>query len=377
MGLANHSSHWSGGVAVWVVRTGFTSVTLNNGVVVAGWDLDVSGATSYHDVEALYREKWPAAKGRRMSGRAAQIWDFCHNIDTGDLVVMPRDWEQTVSVGRVTGPFEYRPDLPSGARMTRPVDWLAESIPQSAFDRDVVAILKSDMSVRRVERPDADQRVLAVLGAGQDQPSVPAPSAGPASGHETSGGGISRPSATPYLNAPAADGEIDLEAYALSQIRAALWERFPGTDLIRLLDAILKAQGYQTELLPRGDGYATLLARQEIAGEDASPLCVRVVMGHPAQTYEEGRRVGASALRPFQTAMQQLGARQGLLVAWRGFRQNAVVQARYLPAIRLRDADDVLQALLDHYDLLPAPMQAEIPLRRIWILAQGDPLWER
>ena len=40
--------------------------------------------------------------------------------------------------------------------------------------------------------------------------------------------------------------------------------------------------------------------------------------------------------------------------------------------IRLWDANDLIQALLANYERLPDDIQAEIPLKRIWILLPGE-----
>jgi ribonuclease HI len=109
-------------MAVWLVRCGYSSVALNHGVAAVGWDLDVSAAGTIEDIEALYRMKWPDA--RRTGSSVRCIWDFLHTIRDGDFVVMPSKAGDELWLGKVTGPFKYRMDLPGGVRMTRPVRWL-------------------------------------------------------------------------------------------------------------------------------------------------------------------------------------------------------------------------------------------------------------
>ena len=59
---------------------------------------------------------------------------------------------------------------------------------------------------------------------------------------------------------------------------------------------------------------------------------------------------------------------QGLLVSWGGFAAPLLKEARHLHfEIRLWDAGDVVANLLRRYDQLSPGIQAELPLKRIWV----------
>jgi restriction system protein len=71
--------------------------------------------------------------------------------------------------------------------------------------------------------------------------------------------------------------------------------------------------------------------------------------------------------------MQKVGAEQGLLVAWGGFKDTVDRErAQQFFRVRLWDADDVVDQILDHYDRLPEDVRAELPLKRIWTVAATD-----
>ena len=71
--------------------------------------------------------------------------------------------------------------------------------------------------------------------------------------------------------------------------------------------------------------------------------------------------------------MGNFGAEQGLLVAWGGFKQSVFDEARQLFFnVRLWDQGQLVQELLDHYGQLPADLQAELPLKRIWTLVPTE-----
>jgi restriction system protein len=71
--------------------------------------------------------------------------------------------------------------------------------------------------------------------------------------------------------------------------------------------------------------------------------------------------------------MQSFGADQGLLVAWGGFKSSVQKEeAKQFFRVRLWDADDLVEQLLAKYDSLSEEIRAELPLKRIWVVARPD-----
>ena len=72
-------------------------------------------------------------------------------------------------------------------------------------------------------------------------------------------------------------------------------------------------------------------------------------------------------------SMQNVQADQGLLVSWGGFKSSV---DREVPAqffrVRLWDQDDLIRELLAHYDKLDESLRADLPLKRIWMIAVQD-----
>jgi restriction system protein len=64
------------------------------------------------------------------------------------------------------------------------------------------------------------------------------------------------------------------------------------------------------------------------------------------------------------------GAEHGLLVAWGGLTKPARDGLKN-QHLRVREASDVVDALLRTYDRLPEEVRAQLPLRRVWMLADG------
>jgi restriction system protein len=81
--------------------------------------------------------------------------------------------------------------------------------------------------------------------------------------------------------------------------------------------------------------------------------------------------VDVSVLRELQGVMPRFGAEHGLIVSWGGFRDSVVKEARQLHfQIRLWDSAALVAAIQTTYEKLPADLQAELPLKRIWVMVQ-------
>ena len=136
--------------------------------------------------------------------------------------------------------------------------------------------------------------------------------------------------------------------------------------LSRLLDAILRAEGYVTQLSPPGpDGGVDTLARRGTLGLEGPRMCVQVKSSNNPSD--------VTVFRGLQGSMATFKADEGLLVSWGGF-NNAVQREARLSffSVRLWDADDLLEAITRNYDHLPEELQKDLPLKRIWALVPGD-----
>ena len=72
--------------------------------------------------------------------------------------------------------------------------------------------------------------------------------------------------------------------------------------------------------------------------------------------------------------MRQLNAEQGLLVCWGGFRKSVEVEAKTNPFdVRRWDSKALIEAIYRTYEHLPPEIQAQLPLKREWMLVPNDP----
>ena len=71
--------------------------------------------------------------------------------------------------------------------------------------------------------------------------------------------------------------------------------------------------------------------------------------------------------------MQTFKAEQGLLVCWGGFNKVVLQESKQSHFIvRLWDSSDLVEAIYRNYNSLPPEIQAELPLKRVWMLVAED-----
>jgi restriction system protein len=333
----------------WTVRAGkhgeSENYNIENSVVAVGWHEfgDLSKIASREALQAhisKLRSDKPIETTRIWTG---ELWAFKERIQIGDWVALPLKSSSSVAMGRVTGPYRYLESAPEGARHQRPVEWVRTDLPRTEIDPDLLASLGSTLTVFRVKRNNAEER-LAALVLGKEAKKV------------VSADGI-----------PDDDDEpLDIEQLSSDQIADHIGKKFHGHELSRLVGEILAAEGYQVRVSPPGaDGGVDIIAGSGPMGFEQPRIAVQVKSGKsPADV---------SILRELQGVMPQFGAEHGLLVSWAGFNTAVTREARQLFfKVRLWDAGNVVNALQANYDKLPKELQAEIPLKRTWILVEDD-----
>lgn len=343
-------------MALWLVRGGKVGereqLALSNGLATIGWEElpDLGAVSSKAELLQLMEQTYPAEKANTLANWAGQVWAFKGRIQVGDLVAMPLKGRSVVAVGRVTGDYDHRTNLGDLVRHVRPVEWIAPEIPRANFDQDLLFSLGAFMTVCQIQRGGAEDRVKALLSG-----TPPAPAKGTS---------VVNP-ATPTDSSAAATDDtatLDLEQYGRDLIRTHLSQKFKEHNLERLIGAILQAQGYQVNVTkPGADGGLDILAGRGAMGFEPPRLGVQVKSSDAS--------LGVQAFRELQGVLTTFGADQGLLVSWGGFKSSVYEEARKkFFSIRLWDADDVVDALLDVYDRLSPEVQAEVPLKRVWTL---------
>jgi restriction system protein len=333
---------------LWMIRVGrsgeYEAIALEKNLACLGFiELsDLSKIKTEDALRDLLQAAYPGASTARISNYLAQVTAFANRMQVGDLIAMPLKSQPQIALGRITGPYEYRPDL-DRIRHTRKVEWIRPNLPRSEFKEDLLYSLGAIMAVCQIRRNNAVERVEAILN-GKPDPGYEAESPDDVETHVD------------------LRGEIDVTQLARDQIRSHIEANFRRHDLARLVDAVLQAEGYVTHLSPPGpDGGVDILARRGSLGLDGPKLCVQVK--------SSAAPADVSILRGLQGTMSTFKADEGLLVSWGGFNRTVQQEARLsFFSVRLWDADDLVAAIERNYDRLPKELQGELPLKRIWAL---------
>lgn len=338
-------------MTLWMVRAGKYGqrelLALNQNIAVIGWERlpDLTRIKSREKLSELLAKTYPDEKPKTLINWESQIWPFIGEMKLGDLVALPFKSRSVILIGEVIGDYQYRPDLPVESHHTRPVKWIGE-YPRTAFDQDLLHSLGAFMTVCRIKRNNAEERIKAIMAGKTYKPPIPV--SGNAEGEEVE------------------EASLDIEQMARDQISDYLSRKFRGHNLANLVGAILIAQGYQVRVSPEGpDGGVDIMAGQGLLGFDQPRLAVQVK--------SEDSPIDIKVFHELQGVMKNFGADHGLLVAWGGYKSSVVREAaRHYFEIRLWDAEDLVRMIQANYANLPEDIQADLPLKRIWALVQSE-----
>lgn len=346
-------------MAIWMVRAGkhgeHEQKFLDESRLYLTWnglDTDLSKLDSQQDLRSVLEDLYPNATESRISNFSGQIWSFGRRIQKGDWCITPSKFKRAIHICKVDGDYHFEQNAEDPYYHFYPVKWLEVDIPRSNFDADILLSLGAAMSICQIKRNDAENRIKAMQA------------------NAWKSVGIKKH----IVTKPDTDGDesvdveagVDLELAARDQIAQLIISQFKGHALASLIDSILRAQGYTTYVSPPGpDKGIDILAATGPLGFGQPRICVQV---KSSQT-----PLDRPTLDQLIGTMQNVGAEQGLLVSWGGFKRSIDKEtASQFFRVRLWDQDDIINQLLTHYDEISEELRAELPLKRIWIVADVD-----
>ncbi|HRJ70291.1 MAG TPA: restriction endonuclease [Beijerinckiaceae bacterium] len=337
-------------MTIWAVRAGKygegEKFALDNSCVVVGWDQmpDLKPLDTRQKMRDAVEQAHADISDKLASNWTGQLWAFRSEIKAGDLIVLPLKGTGTVAVGEALGRYEFRSDASLHGRHTQALRWLDVSLSRARIDSDILYSLGSTLTVFRVQRAHAEERLRALLGA--------------------KGGAPARPAGYADVSLASDEAEIDLRTSALDQIRLRIAQRFKGHRLANLVDAVLRAKGFETKLsLPGADGGVDILAAQGFFSEGAVSLVVQVK--------SEDRSTDAPTVRQLIGTMDKFQAARGLFVSWGGFKSSVEREfERDFFRLQFWTSDKLIEEILSTYDRFDESLKALLPLERVWMLVQ-------
>ncbi len=326
------------------------NICLQNGIITIGWD-DLPDLRSFKartllnkEYVRVYKEKSPYSVGSKVG----QIWRFANEIKKGDLVALPSKFSPEIHLGIVSGKYIYDQNGKNGIYHSIPVEW-KKSVPRSSFEEDLLYSFGSLLTVSRISRNEALQRVKAKV-EGREIPKLEK---------------VTEESDESIENA-------QTEELAYTKIELYIQNNFKDYELEDLIREILKAHGYTTsrtrEIAKKSkkgaDGGVDILASQGALGFEEPRLCVQVKSGQ--------EKLPPKELRELIGVMATFKAEFGLLVSWSGFSDELIRESRekYFN-IRLWSSDDIIRELFEHYNKFSQEFKIKVPLKKIWILEES------
>jgi len=325
---------------MWMVRSAsggsLAEAFKEHQVVAIGWG-DIGDLKKYRDKAGILtavKSAWPDWKEGRHMSSASQLQRFREQLDTGHRVITYDSSSRMYHVGTINGPYEYQPDVVPPFANVRPVNW------EGQVDRDVFSVstrnsLGSTLTLFRI--PDSAAKEIEAALAGQHKPTSPAE----------------------------VEIEEEDEAGLLERYKTEAFEiikdqvnRLDWDEMQDLVAALLRAMGYKTRVSKPGpDRGVDIMASPDGFGFELPRIIVEVK--------HRGQQTGPQQIRSF------LGGRhkddKGLYVSTSGFTKEARYEAdRADIPVMLMDVDELVKAILRHYDAMDMDGRKLLPLKKIY-----------
>jgi len=326
---------------MWMVRAGERAWRIEEfereSLVSIGWQEmgDMSALRTREEFVRQVERSYPEAKKAWIPGAAGQAFRFAREIKVGDAVVTYNPAERAYLVGTVAGNYEYAVQLSAEQPNLRRVKWRG----RVARDQLSVAARNSlgAISTLFVIPPEAAAEIETLLAG---MAAAPAEALG-----------------TAVVDEEVDDLYKDIQAKAFEFIKDKV-SQLDWADMQELVAGLLRAMGYKTRISPSGsDRGKDIVASPDGFGFEDPRIVVEVKHRTAA--------MGSQEIRSF------LGGRhdndKGLYVSTGGFTKDARYEAeRGRIPVTLLDMDDLVKALLEHYEHMDLDMQRLIPLRKLY-----------
>lgn len=352
-------------IKLWAVHSLGDAFSADSGVIAFDWPAMGDLSSLSPDRDAFRRKfdaAYPDANAANRAAVAGALFRLVYEMQSGDYVACLHG--ETVSLGTVSGPYEFRDDA-----HRRPVNWLRH-VPQASFSRDAMReITCSPVRLFAVKRFAGE--FLAQIGVEwlEPEPERPAAKRPAADGAESVAAVATRPAVprTESASAPTVPAPVSVRACAL---RAA---DYAGSDTAKFaLDALrrnltreefrqfvaglLRAMGYTISLPPDGGlNEFEMTARRD---ELFPPVLVQLRTVAVEETDIARLR---DALTPGSC---------GLVVTLRDLSERAKQALKQAPYLRVVDGPELAALTLKYYCGLDERYRAMIPLRMVYVPAQ-------
>jgi len=323
----------------WMIRAGEGGHVIEaflQGFAAIGWEEvgDLSGAPTREAIRALYAKAYPDSKPGKAANAIAMIFKFRSTLQPGHRVVSYDPAKREYLVGTVDGDYFYNPKQITGYPHLRRVKWDG----RVSRDRLPVSARNSLGSTLTLFALDEDVwNSIAEALSGKPTP----------------------------VDLPVQDEKAELEETreeAIGKAHELIKDqvlRLDDSDLEYLTAALLRAMGYRTRVTPKGpDRGVDVFASPDGLGFQEPRIKAEVK--HRPKT-----SMGAQDVRSFIGGLRD--GERGLYVSSGGFTKEARYEAeRSKVPVTLLDLDELVSAIVTHYDAFDSDGRALLPLIRVY-----------
>lgn len=322
---------------IWGIHGGVAgradSLFLNKNCVAIGWaemgDLSLI-KPDREAFKAKFAQCYPQAKRGAIPTKAGQLFRFVHEMQVGDMVVYPSKFDRHVHIGRVDGPYQFKPEADAHYPHFHPVKWL-NSFPRTRFTQGALYEIGSALTLFQVKNYAEEFR--AALEGKASPP--------PVSSDET-----------------VAVVTEDIEETTRDFVLKRLAQELKGHPLAEFVAHLLNAMGYRTRVSPEGpDGGVDIIAHKDELGFEPPIIKVQV------------KSTEGSVGDPVVSALYgKVGTGEhGLLVTLGSFTPQAQNFARSKANLRLIDGNELVDLILQHYEQFDSRYKGLLPLKRVYV----------
>ncbi len=334
--MANHTT--------WMVRAGeagFRFEDFRTGSYVSiGWSEmgDLSKLITREEFGAAVAQTYPSMRKAQAAASTGQPFRFVREIKVGDTVITYDRSERIYLVGTVKGNYEYAPQESPDQPNIRRVNWRGKV----ARDSLSVAARNSLGAIATLFQVPTDVAIEIEQLLIGSPPTLSAASDTTLEAH---------------VDEQVSDLYRDVQGKGFEFIKDKV-NQLDWEEMQELVAGLLRAMGYKTRISPSGsDRGKDIVASPDGLGFEDPRIVVEVKHRNAA--------MGSQEIRSF------LGGRhendKGLYVSTGGFTKDARYEAeRGRIPVTLMDLDDLVKALLEHYEKMDVDMQRLIPLRKVY-----------
>jgi restriction system protein len=252
-----------------------------------------------------------------------------------DIVVYPSKLDKLIHIGRITGVYEYNPNVDKNYPNIRPVEWL-KHIPRTKFSQGLLYELGSALSLFQVKNY-ADELLTNL------------------SGEITS----DRDSEDETVVRVA----VEIEQNTRDFIAKKLTQELKGHPFEHFIAHVLNILGYRTRISPEGaDGGIDIIAYKDELGLEPPIIKVQVKSNDGDITPDKVQALYGNVAT----------GEYGLFITINGFSKKAREFAKSKGNLRIIDGDELIDILLQHYEQLDSKYKAIIPLKNLYVPVQVE-----